>query len=243
MTNKYDKTPVQYLRESRIVHLCGDLTTSTADEIVSRLFVLDAHDHEAEIKLYVTSYGGSVYAGLAIYDAMQTIEAPVSTLCIGAAFSVAACVLAAGARGRRFATENSRIMLHQAPTGAVGTSDDIRVAAAHVVQTDAVLVDLLATHTGQPTDDVRRAIERDLWLSPDQAEAFGILDGVIAPNASKTARKTPRSAREPRVPLDSEASRPRSERTPPRAISRSERLSAAAHRMLPGTPDEERGER
>jgi ATP-dependent Clp protease protease subunit len=226
MKNAYDKNTAQYLRESRVVYLCGNVTTASADEIVSRLFVLDALDHQAEIKLYITSHGGSVYAGLAIYDAMQTIEAPVSTLCVGATLSIAACLLAAGARGRRFATANSRIMMHQASVGVLGTSDDIRVAAAHVVQTDTLLVELIARHTRQPEEDVRQAIERDLWMTPEEAHAFGIIDGVLAPSARKASRVAARAVPAP-YPCPGDAP------SHVALLDQPCRLSAAEHAMLP----------
>jgi ATP-dependent Clp protease protease subunit len=192
MADDYEKSLPQLLRESRIVYLSGEITTPSAESVVTQLFALDALDHTAEIKLYISSYGGSVYAGLAIYDAMQIVEAPVSTLCIGAAFSMAAWLLAAGEPGQRSATRHSRIMLHQASAGVMGTSSDIKVAAENVLQCERLMTDLLARHVGRPAEDVGRAIERDLWLTAEQALAFGLIDRIAQPCSRKTAAPIPR---------------------------------------------------
>ena len=181
----YERSPGQILHESRIVYLSGDIATPSAELVVQRILALDAIDHQAEIKLYLTSFGGSVHAGLAIYDAMQLVEAPVSTFCLGAAFSMAAWLLAAGEPGRRFAAPNARIMLHQASGGLMGTTADIQVAAENMLQTERTMNDLLARHTGRTSDAIRAAIQRDLWLTPTQAMEFGLIDGVTQPAERK----------------------------------------------------------
>jgi ATP-dependent Clp protease protease subunit len=187
MPNEYDRTPLEHLYANRIVYLSGDITTLGADHVVTRLLVLDSLDHEAEIKLYISSFGGSVYAGLAIYDAMQMIEAPVSTLCIGPAFSMAAWLLAAGESGRRYATPNSRIMIHQGTAGIVGTTSDIRIAAENVLKNEELMVRLLSRHTKRSAEELRRAIERDQWMTPEEARDFGIIDAIATISDRKLA--------------------------------------------------------
>jgi ATP-dependent Clp protease protease subunit len=177
----YEKSAQEHLYENRIIYLSGDIATTTAEHVVSRLLVLDSLDHGAEIKLYISSFGGSVYAGLAIYDAMQLVEAPVSTFCIGPAFSMAAWLLAAGEPGRRCATPNSRIMLHQASAGFVGSTTDIKIAAENVLKNQTLMVELLARHARRPADEVTRMIERDLWMTPEEALDFGLIDAVTPP--------------------------------------------------------------
>lgn len=194
MNDPYETPVFQRLRENRIVYLAGDITTVAADDTVSRLLALDAIDHAAEIKLYITSHGGSLYAALGIYDAMQVIEAPVATLCLGAAFGAAAWLLAAGAPGRRFATASSKILVHQGLAGVAGTTGDIRIAAQNAMKNEQLMVELLARHTGRSVEDVARAIERDLWLTPEQAVSFGIVDAVVGPSARKPALAPPCAA-------------------------------------------------
>jgi ATP-dependent Clp protease protease subunit len=181
----YEKSAGEILHESRVVYVSGDIATPTAESVVQRILALDAIDRRAEIKLYITSFGGSVHAGLAIYDAMQLVEAPVSTFCLGAAFSMAAWLLAAGEPGRRFAAPNARIMLHQASGGLMGTTADIQVAAENMLQTERTMNEILARHTGRTPDAIRLAIQRDLWLTPAQAKEFGLIDGVTRPAERK----------------------------------------------------------
>lgn len=178
----------QHLVENRVIHLSGDITTGLADFAVSWLLALDSLDPRAEIKIYISSFGGSVYAGLAIYDAMQMVQAPLSTICIGPAFSMAAWLLAAGDRGRRYATPHSRIMLHQASTGLCGTTTDIKVAAQNILHTEKVLNDILARHTKRTPEEVAQAIQRDLWLDPEEAVTFGIIDAVTSPHPERARR-------------------------------------------------------
>ena len=175
----------EHLHENRIVYLSGEITTAVADWVISRLLVLDSLDRDAEIRMYITSPGGSVYAGLAIYDAMQMIEAPVSTFCIGPAFSMACWLLAAGEPGRRFATPHARVMLHQASVGLGGSTTDIRIAADNMLATETMMNRILARHTGRSTEEIERAIERDLWMGPDEARRFGLVDGVAPPPERK----------------------------------------------------------
>jgi ATP-dependent Clp protease protease subunit len=192
MSADYDKSAQEHLYENRIIYLSGDIATTSAEHVVSRLLVLDSLDHRAEIKLYISSFGGSVYAGLAIYDAMQLVEAPVSTFCIGPAFSMAAWLLAAGEPGRRCATPNSRIMLHQASAGFVGSTTDIKIAAENVLKNQSLMVEILARHTGRPGEELTRMIERDVWMTPEEALQFGLIDAMSSPcerKASGSVRK------------------------------------------------------
>lgn len=195
----YDKSVTEHLYENRIIYLSGDITTQTADYVVSRLLVLDTLDPESEIRLYLSSYGGSVYAGLAIYDAMQLVSAPISTFCIGPAFSMAAWLLAAGEPGRRFATPNSRIMIHQTSAGFLGTSADIKVAAENVIKSERLMNELLARHTKRGLAEIESAVQRDLWMTPQEAMRFGMID-AIAPVA--TRKSAPPSARNGRSTSD-----------------------------------------
>lgn len=179
------KSIQQHLVDNRMIHLSGDITTGLADFAVGWLLTLDSLDAKSEIKIYISSFGGSVYAGLAIYDAMQMVQAPLSTICIGPAFSMAAWLLAAGDPGRRYATPHSRIMLHQASTGLIGTTTDIRVAAQNILHTEKVLNELLARHTRRSPEEIAQAIQRDLWLDPEEAVAFGIIDAIAPPHPEK----------------------------------------------------------
>ena len=187
MSNDYEIGVGQRLFENRIVYLSGDVTTASADDVVSRILTLDSIDHHAEIKLYLSSYGGGVYPGLAIYDAMQMVEAPVATFCIGPAFSMAAWLLAAGETGRRFASPNSRIMLHQTSGGMMGTSADVRVAAENMLKNERLMTEILARHCKRSSEEVMRAIERDLWMTPEEALDFGVIDAI----AEFCSRKKP----------------------------------------------------
>lgn len=184
MASDYDKSVNEILQENRVIYLAGDIATSTADYVVSRLLVFDSLDPESEIRLYISSYGGSVYAGLAIYDAIQMVSAPVSTFCIGPAFSMAAWLLAAGEPGRRFATPNSRIMIHQTSAGFLGTSADIKVAAENIIKSERLMNELLARHTRRPLAEISSAVQRDMWMTAEEAQRFGMIDG-IAPVAER----------------------------------------------------------
>lgn len=193
----YDKSVSEHLYENRIIYLSGDITTQTADYVVSRLLVLDSLDPESEIRIYISSYGGSVYSGLAVYDAMQMVNAPISTFCIGPAFSMAAWLLAAGEPGRRFATPNSRIMIHQTSAGFLGTSADIKVAAENIIKSERLMNELLARHTRQTLAEISGAVQRDLWMTPEEALRFGMIDGVAPVAARKVAAAVARPPTSP----------------------------------------------
>lgn len=185
MSHDYDRSVNEHLYRNRIIYMSGDIATGTADYVVSRLLVLDSLDPTAEIKLYISSFGGSVHAGLAIYDAIQLVDAPVATFCIGPAFSMAAWILAAGEPGRRLATPNSRIMIHQSTAGLMGTSADIKIAAENILSTQALALDLLGRHTGHPASELAALIDRDLWMTPAHARELGLIDAIAEPSERK----------------------------------------------------------
>lgn len=185
MSDAYGKPVEQLFYENRIVYLSGDITEGEAKAVASQILVLDSVDHEAEIKLYMSSYGGSVFAGLAVYDAMQLVEAPVATFCVGAAFSMAAVLLAAGERGRRVTMPNARIMLHRPSAGIQGSSADIRIAAENILQSERLLTEILRLHTGRPAEEIARALDRDCWMTAEEARAFGLIDAVVPPSKAK----------------------------------------------------------
>jgi len=177
--SKISKPPSQYLLENRIIFLAGEINTSSADYAISNLLVLNSIDKESDIRLYITSYGGSAYAGLAIYDCIQMIEAPVATFCLGPAFSMAAWILASGDFGKRYATPNSRILLHQAWIQTAGTTADIRVAAENIMELEKKMISILAYHTKKSFEEIDKSIQRDLWLNAEEAKEFGIIDHIV----------------------------------------------------------------
>jgi ATP-dependent Clp protease protease subunit len=176
--NKITMSLAQYLLENRIIFLSGDIDTKVAEHVITSMLVLDSLDKRTDIKLYISSYGGSVYAGLAIYDCMQMIEAPISTFCIGPAFSMAAWLLAAGEKGKRYATPNSKIMLHQAWAQTAGTTSDIKVAAENIIGLEKKMIEILSRHTGKTNRQLNRSIQRDFWMNPQEAINFGVIDHI-----------------------------------------------------------------
>ena len=163
----------------RIVFLGAPIDDNVANIILAQLLFLDAEDPERDIYLYINSPGGSVYAGLAILDTMQHLRAPVSTFCVGMAASMAAILVAAGAKEKRSALPNSRIMIHQPSTGAQGTAADIEIAAREVLDIRERLNAILAECTGQPIDQIANDVDRDRFMSPDEARDYGLIDRVL----------------------------------------------------------------
>ncbi len=184
----YLKSPYHLLLDNRIIYLTGNIDTNSADYVISNMLVMNSLDKKSDIKLYISSYGGSVYAGLAIYDCMQMIEAPVTTFCIGLAFSMAAWILAAGSKGKRYTTPNSRMLLHQAWLQTAGTTTDIKIAAENIIDIEKKMIDILAYHTQKTHVEIESSIQRDLWLSPEEAKNFGLIDHVV--NLPKLKAKT-----------------------------------------------------
>lgn len=171
------------LLKDRIVFIDGEINDLTADIVVAQLLFLESQDPEKDIDLYINSPGGSVTAGLAIYDTMQHIKCPVSTVCVGMAASFGAVLLAAGEKGKRFALPNSEIMLHQVMGGAQGTAADIEINAKQIIRIKERLNKIIAKHTGHPLEKISRDTDRDFYLTADEAKEYGIVDEVIKPKA------------------------------------------------------------
>ena len=167
------------LRE-RIVFLVGPVNDATANLVVAQLLFLESENPDKEISLYINSPGGSVSAGLSIYDTMQFIKPDVSTLCMGLAASMGAFLLAAGAKGKRLALPNSRIMIHQPSGGAQGQASDIEIQAREILKLRESLNAILAERTGQSLEKIRLDSERDFFMSADEAKDYGLIDQVIA---------------------------------------------------------------
>ena len=164
----------------RIVFLGSAVDDTVSNIIVAQLLFLDADDPERDIYLYINSPGGNVYAGLAIYDTMQHLRAPVATFCVGMAASMGAVLLAGGAPGKRSALPNSRILVHQPSSGYQGTAADIAIAAKEVLGVRERLNNILARHTGQPVGKIAEDVDRDYFMSPEEAEQYGLIDRVLA---------------------------------------------------------------
>ncbi len=162
----------------RIVFLADEVNDTTASLVVAQLLYLEAQDPDKDISLYINSPGGSVSAGLAIYDTMNFIKCDVSTTCIGMAASMGAFLLAAGAKGKRFALPNSEIMIHQPLGGTRGQATDIKIHADHIISTRDKLNRILSERTGQPIDVIMRDTERDNFMSAQRAAEYGLIDAV-----------------------------------------------------------------
>ena len=167
------------LLKDRIIFLGEEVNDVSAGLIVSQLLFLEAEDPGKDIQLYINSPGGSVTAGMAIYDTMQYIKCDVSTICLGMAASMGAFLLAGGAKGKRFALPHSTIMIHQPSGGAQGQATEIQIVADHIAQTKRTLNELLAANTGQPIEVVERDTDRDNYMAAEEAKAYGLIDGVV----------------------------------------------------------------
>ena len=167
------------LLQDRIVLLGGEVTDESANLIVAQLLFLQSQDAKRTISMYINSPGGSVTAGLAIYDTMQFITCPVATYCIGQAASMGAVLLTAGAKGKRFALPNARIMIHQPWGGAEGKASDIEITAREILRLKEQLNRILATHSGKSYEDVVKDTDRDYFMSADEAAAYGLIDRVV----------------------------------------------------------------
>ena len=167
------------LLKDRIIFLGEEVNDVSAGLIVSQLLFLEAEDPGKDSQLYINSPGGSVTAGMAIYDTMQYIKCDVSTICLGMAASMGAFLLAGGAKGKRFALPHSTIMIHQPSGGAQGQATEIQIVADHIAQTKRTLNELLAANTGQPIEVVERDTDRDNYMTAEEAKAYGLIDGVV----------------------------------------------------------------
>ena len=167
------------LLEDRIVFLNGEVNDASANAVIAQLLYLEGKDPTKDISLYINSPGGSVSAGLAIYDTMNYIKCDVSTICMGMAASMGAFLLSSGAKGKRFALPNAEVMIHQPLGGAQGQASDIKIAAEHILRTKAKLNRIMAENCGRPVSDLERDTDRDNWLTADQAKEYGLIDKVF----------------------------------------------------------------
>jgi ATP-dependent Clp protease protease subunit len=186
----------------RIVFLGSPIDDNVANIIIAQLLFLDAEDPERDVFLYINSPGGTVYSGLAIYDTMRHMRAPVSTFCVGMAASMAAVLVAAGEKGKRAALPNSRIMIHQPSSGAHGTASDIEIAAKEILHIRERLNEILSFHTGQTPEQIGDDVDRDRFMGPLEAMEYGIIDRVLEPGDP---------GRTPTKPMDSDHAEPATE--------------------------------
>lgn len=177
------------LLRDRVVFLVGPVTDQSANLVVAQLLFLESENPDRDISLYIDSPGGSVYAGLSIYDTMQFIKPDVSTICLGMAASMGAFLLAAGAKGKRFALPNSRIMIHQPSGGTNGTAADIEIQAKEILELRSRLNTILSEHTGQSIEKIAVDTERDNFMSSAQAVEYGIIDGVFRKRSEQIIKK------------------------------------------------------
>ena len=168
------------LLKDRIVFVTGEIDDTMANLVIAQLLFLESEDPDKDIHLYINSPGGSVSAGLAIYDTMQYIKPDVSTICMGMAASMGAFLLAGGAKGKRFALPNAEIMIHQPSGGAQGQASDIKIVADKIIDTRRKLNEHLAANTGQPLSVIEVDTERDHYMSAEEAKAYGLIDDVIS---------------------------------------------------------------
>ncbi len=168
------------LLNDRIIVLSDEINDATASVVVAQLLYLESQDPDKDISLYINSPGGSVTAGMAIYDTIQYIKCDVTTICIGMAASMGAFLLASGTKGKRFALRNSEIMIHQPLGGMQGQASDMQIAAERIMKTKNKLNTILAQHTGKKVEEVAKDTDRDNWLTAEEAMEYGIVDKVIA---------------------------------------------------------------
>ena len=181
-TNKGERSYDIYSRllKDRILFLGGEIDDELANVVIAQLLFLEADDPDKDIYLYINSPGGSVSAGLAIYDTMQYLKCEVSTICVGMAASMGAFLLAAGAEGKRRALPNSEIMIHQPSGGAYGQASDVKIHAEHIIELRKKLNKILSERTGRSIKDIEEATERDNFLSAEEAKDFGLIDEIVA---------------------------------------------------------------
>lgn len=180
-TNKGERSYDIYSRllEDRIIMLSGEIDDATANTVVAELIYLEGKDPDKDISIYINSPGGSVTAGLAIYDTMNYVKCDVSTICIGMAASMGAFLLSSGTKGKRFALPNSEIMIHQPLGGAQGQASDIKIQADHILKIKEKLNGILSKNTGKPVEQVEKDTDRDNYLSAEQALEYGLIDKIF----------------------------------------------------------------
>ena len=169
------------LLKERIIFLGTPINDEVANNVMAQLIFLEYENPEKDITRYINSPGGYVSAGLAIYDTMQHVRPNIATICIGSCASMAAVLLAAGTKGKRYALPHSRIMLHQPSGAATGQSTDIQITAKEIVRTKETLTEIVAKHTGKSIDEVREKTDRDFYMGPEEAKAFGVIDEIFVP--------------------------------------------------------------
>lgn len=167
------------LLKDRIIFLGEEINDAVASTVVAQLLFLESEDPGKDIHMYINSPGGSVTAGMAIYDTMNYVKCDVSTTCIGMAASMGAFLLSSGAKGKRYALPNAEVMIHQPLGGAQGQATEIQIAAEHILKTKKKLNQILADNTGKPVEEVEKDTDRDNWLSADEAKEYGLIDEVI----------------------------------------------------------------
>lgn len=167
------------LLDDQIILLTGEINEDTAESVIAQLLYLEAKDFEGDIHLYIDSPGGMVTAGLAIYDAMQCTKCSIETICLGQAASMAAVLLAAGAKGKRMAFPNARVMIHQPLGGAQGQASDIEIQAKEMARVKKNLNEILVHHTGQPMEVIEKDTDRDFFLSAEEAVEYGLIDRIM----------------------------------------------------------------
>lgn len=170
------------LLNERIIFLGDGINDDVANTVIAQLLFLDYQDPKKDIQMYINSPGGSVPAGLAIYDVMQYVKADVSTICVGMAASMGALLLASGKKGKRFALPNAEVMIHQVLGGAEGQVSDVEIRANFLVRTKNKVNEILSKHSGQPMAKVTKDTDRDNFMSADEAKKYGIIDAIIKPN-------------------------------------------------------------
>jgi len=173
------------LLKDRIVFLGGAINDDVANIIIAQLLFLDSQDSDKDIQLYINSPGGSVTAGLAIYDTMKYLKSDVSTICVGMAASMGAVLLASGSKGKRFALPNAEVMIHQVMGGAEGQATDIEITAKHILKMKDKLNKILVEHTGQTYKKIEKDTDRDYFMSSEEAKEYGIIDKIIRTKKSK----------------------------------------------------------
>ncbi|HHY95763.1 MAG TPA: ATP-dependent Clp protease proteolytic subunit [Firmicutes bacterium] len=176
------------LLKDRIIFVGGPVEDQMANLVIAQLLFLELEDPDKDVNLYINSPGGSVSAGLAIYDTMQHIKPAVSTVCVGLAASIAAVLLTGGTKGKRFSLPNARVMVHQPSMhGLSGPAADLEINVKEVVAMRARLEEILARHTGQPLDRIKKDADRDFYMSPEEAKEYGLIDDVLSPKKLKAA--------------------------------------------------------
>ncbi len=181
-TNRGERSYDIYSRllEDRIIFLDGEITDQTANLIIAQLIFLEGKDPDKDIMMYINSPGGSVVAGMAIYDTMNYIKCDVSTICVGLAASMAAILLSSGAKGKRFALPNSEVMIHQPLGGFQGQASDIKIHADHIMKTRKTLNKILSENSGMPIDTIEKDTDRDNFMSAEEAKKYGLIDKIFA---------------------------------------------------------------